>query len=68
MVAAKIRCGTGAVLLNDYGAPAAFLNERLPGITFLLSESTESWHTPDRSWGSGFVVTDKGAAQWPTPG
>jgi hypothetical protein len=67
MVAAKIRCGTGAVLLNDYGAPAAFLNERLPGITFLLSESTESWHTPDRSWGSGFVVTDKGAAQWAAP-
>ncbi len=53
--------------MNDDGGPAAFLHDRLPGLTFLLSEQTDSWHTADRRWGSGFIVTDQGAAQWAAP-
>jgi hypothetical protein len=59
--------GPGQVVLDDHGRPAAFRHGRLPGLGFLLAESTDPWHTPDRAWGAGFVVSDRGAAQWAVP-
>jgi hypothetical protein len=59
--------GPGQVVLDDHGRPAAFRHGRLPGLGFLLAESTDPWHTPDRAWGAGFVVGDRGAAQWAVP-
>lgn len=63
----SLGCGSGSVVLNGNGGPVAFQHDRLPGLTFLLTESTDTWHTADRSWGSGFVITDRGAAQWAAP-
>jgi hypothetical protein len=59
--------GPGQVVLDDHGRPAAFRHGRLPGLGFLLAESTDPWHTSDRAWGAGFVVSDRGAAQWAVP-
>lgn len=53
-------------MLDDQGRPAAFRHDRLPGLGFLLGEG-DTWHTADRAWGAGFVVTDRGAAQWSVP-
>jgi hypothetical protein len=53
-------------VLDDQGRPAAFRHDRLPGLGFLLGEG-DTWHTADRAWGAGFVVTDRGAAQWSVP-
>ena len=61
------RLGEGAVALDDHGAPTAYVHDRLPTNRFLLSQATDSWHTADRCWGAGFVITDHGAAQWAVP-
>jgi hypothetical protein len=59
--------GPGQVVLDDHGRPVAFRHGRLPGLGFLLAEGTDTWHTADRDWGAGFVVSDRGAAQWAVP-
>ncbi len=61
------RLGGGAVALDDHGAPTAYVHDQLPTNRFLLSQATDSWHTADRCWGAGFVITDHGAAQWAVP-
>src|SRR5215203_174083 len=61
------RLGEGAVALDDHGAPTAFAHDQLPTNGFLLSQATDSWHTADRCWGAGFVITDHGAAHGPFP-
>ena len=59
--------GPGQVVLDDHGRPVAFRHGRLPRLGFLLAEGTDAWHTADRAWGAGFVVSDRGAAQWAVP-
>jgi hypothetical protein len=59
--------GPGRVVLDDHGRPVAFRHGRLPRLGFLLAEGTDAWHTADRAWGAGFVVSDRGAAQWAVP-
>ncbi len=62
--------GTGRVLIAaDTGAPLAFEHPQLPGHSFLLGEGApaEPWHTEEHRWGSGFVITDRGAGRWQHP-
>ena len=61
------RFGEGVVALDDHGAPTAFVHDQLATNGFLLSQATDSWHTADRCWGAGFVITDHGATRWAVP-
>src|SRR5215213_3964200 len=61
------RLGEGVVALDDHGAPTAFVHDQLATNGFLLSQATDSWHTADRCWGAGFVITDHGATRWAVP-
>ena len=57
--------GAGTVrLCRDDGAVVAVEHPRRPGMTYLLDETTEPWHTAERRWGKGFVITDRGGARW----
>ena len=53
--------------LDDQEAPTTYIHDQLPTNGFLLSPATDSWHTADRCWGGGFVITDHGAAHGPFP-
>ncbi len=33
-------------------------------MSYLLDEATEPWHTAERRWGNGFLITDRGGARW----
>jgi hypothetical protein len=57
--------GAGIVRLHrGDGAVIAVEHPERPGMTYLLDETTEPWHTAERRWGKGFVITDRGGARW----
>jgi hypothetical protein len=57
--------GAGRVTVSrDDGAVVAVEHPERPGMTYLLDEATEPWHTAERRWGKGFVITDRGGARW----
>ncbi|MDR1806527.1 MAG: hypothetical protein LBR33_01195 [Propionibacteriaceae bacterium] len=51
--------GTGALAQVEADAD----RDRL----YLLDEGKDAWHTPEHRWGSGFLVTDRGAGRWNVP-
>ena len=60
-----MRFGAGVARVDpDDGAVVAVEHPERPGMTYLLDETTEPWHTAERRWGKGFVITDRGAARW----
>ena len=60
-----MRVGAGVAPVDpDDGAVVAVEHPERPGMTYLLDETTEPWHTAERRWGKGFVITDRGAARW----
>ncbi|GAA3503294.1 hypothetical protein GCM10019016_104040 [Streptomyces prasinosporus] len=60
--------GTGRAVLDPVtGAPAQFLDDRAPVRRFLLEQAAAPWHSVEHQWGSGHLVTDRGAARWLTP-
>ncbi|PPG28647.1 hypothetical protein C5E10_13780 [Pseudoclavibacter sp. RFBG4] len=59
--------GAGSFTLDERtGAPVQFIDAESPDRQFLL-ELTSSWHSDEHQWGSGFVITDKGAVRWNAP-
>ena len=59
--------GEGSVDLADDGTVVAVRHPERPGMTYLLDEAAEDWHTSEHRWGKGFVITDAGAARWDAP-
>ncbi|WP_146197443.1 hypothetical protein [Promicromonospora sp. AC04] len=49
------------------GAPLQFTADTDPDRRYLLDPTSEPWHTYEREWGSGFVITDRGSARWHQP-
>lgn len=49
------------------GAPLQVVDPESPDRRFLLDEQTDALHTAEHRWGSGFMITDRGAARWRTP-
>ncbi|WP_228900676.1 hypothetical protein ACPZ13_07875 [Streptomyces sp. IPPR8] len=60
--------GTGRAVLDPVtGAPVQFLDDRAPVRGFLLDQDAAPWHSAEHQWGSGHLVTDRGAARWLAP-
>jgi len=54
-----VRFGAGVARVDpDDGAVIAVEHPERPGMTYLLDETTEPWHTAERRWGKGFVITE----------
>ncbi|MEV5886851.1 hypothetical protein AB0L74_29955 [Streptomyces sp. NPDC052020] len=60
--------GTGRAVLDPVtGAPVQFLDDRAPVRRFLLDQAAAPWHSVEHQWGSGHLVTDRGAGRWLAP-
>lgn len=58
----------GRVLVDEAsGGPAAIVADADPARRYLLDQVHEPWHGDEHRWGSGFVITSRGAARWSTP-
>lgn len=67
VVTREFTLGAGSFALDERtGAPVQFIDAESPDRRFLL-ELTSSWHSDEHQWGSGFVITDKGAVRWNAP-
>ncbi|NUP15177.1 MAG: hypothetical protein HOZ81_03550 [Streptomyces sp.] len=67
-IPASLRFGVGHVVLDPVtGAPTQFLDDLAPVRRFLLDQATAPWHSVEHQWGSGHLVTDRGAARWLAP-
>ncbi|GAB2981013.1 hypothetical protein GCM10023080_053960 [Streptomyces pseudoechinosporeus] len=63
-----LRFGSGHVVLDPgTGALLRFVDEQDPARRFLLEAETTDWHSVEHQWGSGHLVTERGAARWYTP-
>jgi len=64
----SLRFGAGHAVLDPVtGAPTQFLDDLAPVRRFLLDQATTPWHSLEHQWGSGHLVTDRGAARWLAP-
>ncbi|MFD0319067.1 hypothetical protein [Streptomyces flavalbus] len=64
----SLRFGTGRVVLDPVtGAPTRFADDGAPARRFLLDQASAPWHSVEHQWGSGHLVTDRGAARWLAP-
>ena len=61
------RLGTGQVTVAGDGAPLDFRHPDLPAHRFLLQETSDTWHSAEHRWGTGFVITDQGFGRWQAP-
>lgn len=59
---------SGIVRLDtETGAPRAFAHRSHPEVRYLLDVDHDAWHTAEHGWGTGFVISDRGAARWAVP-
>lgn len=57
----------GRVLIDpSTGAPVQFLDDAYESRQYLL-DSRQVWHSIEHNWGSGFLVTNRGATRWNQP-
>ncbi|MFJ3673287.1 hypothetical protein ACIPSE_43205 [Streptomyces sp. NPDC090106] len=62
-----LRFGQGTAILDPVtGAPVQFVDDAAPERRFLLDDEVP-WHHEEHQWGSGHLVTDRGAGRWLTP-
>lgn len=62
-----LRFGSGYTLIDPQtGAPTQFVDPENEQRQYLLTDELLC-HTPDHVWGSGYVITSDGAAQWQAP-
>ncbi|MEQ4717439.1 hypothetical protein [Nonomuraea sp. B19D2] len=66
-VTRRFEFGGGSVLLGQDGAPVSFEHAADPDRLYLLDEALDTWHGPDHSWGSGFMITPEGSGRWASP-
>ncbi|MDT7840253.1 glycoside hydrolase family protein [Streptomyces justiciae] len=59
--------GGHAVVDPGTGAPVQFVDEADPARRFLLDADVTPWHSVEHQWGSGHLITDRGAARWHAP-
>jgi len=57
----------GRVLIEpSTGAPVQFVDDADENRQYLL-DSRQAWHSVEHNWGSGFLVTNRGASRWNQP-
>ncbi|MFF3501099.1 hypothetical protein [Streptomyces sp. NPDC003247] len=61
-----VRFDGGTVVMTPDGAPAQFVCDADPERRYLLDDSI-SWQFAEHAWGSGHLVTDRGAGRWNVP-
>jgi hypothetical protein len=62
-----LRFGAGVAELDpNTGSPVRFIADDAPDRRYLLHDGLK-WHSDEHRWGSGHVITDRGAARWATP-
>ena len=59
------RLGTGQVTVAGDGLVDFASRPSRAG--FLLQETSDTWHSAEHRWGTGFVITDQGFGRWQAP-